>query len=849
MSSFAKVALSWLVMVNLAGCYKSNACVAEECDFADNDCDSRVDEAFVDVNGIYWTREHCGGCGIDCDDELPTAAATTCAVDIETETATCRVAQCPDGWHLVDERSCAPDQTVRCLPCLEDGDCDQRFPAARCVELEGEGSRCLEPCGAGCADGFVCTGTAETSVCIPESGVCACTEDVEGVEFACLLESPSSGVCAGIQQCTPTGLGECEAGLVEACNAVDDDCDDAIDEDFVDESGVYLNRLHCGECNEACVEPGPNMTAECVADAGAPTGAACEVECDEGFVDVDGLLANGCECELFDGTGEAPPVGSDADCDGDPDDDDAFIYVRTTGNDGDPGTLIRPKRTIQAAIAAGLSTGKDVLVAIGVYDGGLQVVGGVSVFGGYRTDFRERDPGLFPVVIEKRGGTPGVPVLTCTGVSAATEIDGFEIRGTDALVAGAGATAVYLDECGDSVMLRNLLVVAGRAADGARGESASDRVGDLGFGSLAELDGRDGTAGLPGTAAGTCTLISAGSGGVKACPAGDVSGGDGGDGDCPELSCTNGVPCGNSGCTDFMVGGVCDFDAMLDAAIPNPAPSDGAGAAPGTAGALTYDAPTNRGVCSFCDDNPTLQRVGVDGTDGMAGVDGSGGAGCSAGLDFDVVDGVITGDFGGEGTPGTDGSGGGGGSPGAGYAVIGGTFGVCADRSGGSGGGGGSGGCGAPGAAGGSGGGGSIGIAVRLRTGTSSGPVFDAVRVVTASGGRGGNGGVGSSGGAAGGGGNGGSASFWCARNGGRGGDGGRGGAGGGGGGGCGGGSHGVLIDGRGASPDAYAGSLSSAVIVEVTGVPGAGGSGGFAPNASGEDGASGDAAEIFVLR
>lgn len=848
MSSFAKSIALCFAATLAFGCYKTTKCEQESCDFSDNDCDTRVDEAFVDENGVYWTREHCGGCGIDCNAELPTAATTACAVDSESSTATCVVAECPEGWHQVDARSCAPDLTVRCLPCEEDRDCDVRLVGARCVELPGDGLRCLEPCTNGCVEGFACSGEADTSVCLPESGVCACTQAVEGVDFACLLESPTGDVCAGAQECLPTGLGECEAGLVEACNATDDDCDGEVDEEFVNESGLYVARLHCGECNEACVEPGPNMVARCLVDAGSPSGVSCEIECEEGFVDVDGLPANGCECERFDGTGEAPPVGSDADCDGDPDDDDAFIYVRTTGNDSDPGTLIRPMRTIQAAIAEGLASGKDVLVAVGTYDGGLGVVGGVSVFGGYRTDFRQRDPGLFPVVVERRG-VPGAPVLTCDDVTATTEIDGFEIRATEALVAGAGSTAVYLDQCGDGVVLRDLLVIAARAADGARGASSSDLVGDFGFGSLEELDGTDGDNGLPGTGGGACTPIAAGAGGTKACPLGAVSGGSGGGGDCPELSCTNGSPCGNSGCTDYTVDGECDFDAMLADAVSNPAPADGAGPAPGTAGAVTYNAPTNRGVCSFCDDNPTLQRFGRDGSDGAEGTDGAGGPGCDAAVSFDAASGLVAGLSGGTGTPGTDGSGGGGGSAGAGYAVIGATAGSCSDRSGGSGGGGGSGGCGAPAANGGFGGGASVGVVIRMRVGSATGPVFDDVRIVTASGGRGGDGGVGASGGAAGGGGNGGGTTFWCAKSGGRGGDGGRGGAGGGGGGGCGGASHGVFIDGRSATPDAYAGSLGAAVTVEATGVPGAGGSGGFAPNAAGENGTPGAGDDVFILR
>ena len=260
------------------------------------------------------------------------------------------------------------------------------------------------------------------------------------------------------------------------------------------------------------------------------------------------------------------------------------------------------------------------------------------------------------------------------------------------------------------------------------------------------------------------------------------------------------------------------------------------------AGVLTYNAPTDRGVCNFCDDNPTLPR------DSARGGDGSGGArryrAASAATTAPVLDSTTGLDLGRRRAPkarrARTARAVAARSAGSGYAVIGGTTSGCTDRSGGSGGGGGSGGCGAPGASGGSGGGTSTGIVVRLPAGSGSGPTFASTRVVTASGGRGGDGGVGADGGGGGVGGNGGVARFWCARTGGRGGDGGRGGAGGGGGGGCGGGSHAVYVVTGGADASAYGAALGMGLSIEETGVAGRGGSGGFSPGAPGTDGTDG---------
>ncbi len=832
-----------LAMLALSfGCYESRLCgEPESCNFDDDDCDRRIDEEFVNEAGVYDTLEHCGGCNVACPAVFPTAAETACEVDESAGSARCVIVACPDGWHRAGDGACAPDLPVLCLPCIDDADCALRMPGARCAELAGGALHCLPPCGEGaCAPGFSCEG----GFCAPSTGSCGCSEEALGVELACLFTRDESFACAATQRCTAEGLGACEPALEETCNTIDDDCDSEVDEIFRDDAGRYVDRLHCGACNVPCVEPGPNMVATCEPRGGASS--ECVVACLEGFVDVDGILANGCECERAGGDGPPPAVGGDGDCDGVPDETDDYVYVTTTGSDTSPGTLERPMRTPQAALARARAEGKDVLVARGVYDGRVALVGGVSLFGGYRPDFRDRDLELFPVVLEHTTGEPGEPVLVCRGVTAPTRVDGLSIRGSEATRAGRGSTAVFLDGCGPEVELSQLEILAGRGADGVRGASSSDRLAATGA-TLGDLDGIPGEPGAAGNDGAFCPRSPGGRGGPHVCPDGaDVSGGDGGATECSPVVCTNGRACGNSGCTDFTAGGVCDFDRMLSAAGPNPAGEIGRGPSPGVGGPLTYDAPTNRGVCSFCDDNPTLERNGGRGGDGADGVDGSGGLGCVAGPVFDPSTGRLGGASGTDGTPGTHGSGGGGGTAGAGYAVIGGTVGGCSDRSGGSGGGGGGGGCGAPAATAGTGGGASVGIVVRLAAGSGVGPELRDVRVVTASGGAGGPGGQGAAGGVPGSGSSGGGSRFWCARSGGRGGEGGRGGAGGGGGGGCGGGSHGVVVVRSGVDASAYVERFS--IAVDATGVAGRGGPGGFAPAASGGAGASGTADAVLVL-
>jgi hypothetical protein len=837
---YAWLALACLSAALLSGCPRVRRCGGiEACNGKDDNCDGRVDEGFLDERGRYVTSENCGRCGVSCDEVFPTATGTRC--DGTEEEPVCRLVNCGAGFHVVDDNTCVEDEVTLCLPCEVDSDCSLRAAGALCVELPDQ-RRCGIPCGPSvrCPRPFQC----DTSLgqCVPEGGFCACQGVTDPVEVACLARGTATNkYCAGVATCGVSGLSECTISSVESCDGEDDDCDGKIDEDFVDAQGRYVSRLHCGACNQPCAPPGDHYNATCTANA---TSATCQIACASGFVDVDGIQGNGCECQRFDGSNAPNASGGDNNCDGIIDDDSTYVHVSTGGNDNAAGSLRAPLRSIQAGIRRGAMESKAVLVAQGNYDG-FELVAGVNVFGGYRSDFGTRDPVLYAVVVEHQEPSDGAPVLSCRSIESSTALDGFTIVGQDAVSPGAGSTAVLLDGCGAAVKLSHVTVLAGRGADGARGIDAANRL-PAGVSSLADLSGVDGHVGTA-SQVNLCVRTPTGTlpGGAlaqKSCGSADISGGTGANAACIQLNCLPGQRCGNAGCTDFTVGGVCDYAAVLRAATANPAATAGRGAVPGASGAVTYSAPTTRSDCSFCDDNPTLPRLGEDGGDGQSGSAGAGGFGCSdSSIELDPITARGSAHTGSDGLGGSDGSGGGGGSSGSGYSVTGSATG-CSNVPGGSGGSGGSGGCGSPSGAAGKGGGASLGVVVRVNA-MGVGPTFDSVRVVTESGGRGGDGGIGAAGGRGGRGAAGGGSSFWCARSGGRGGDGGEGGAGGGGGGGCGGAAHASLL--TGSVSDGYRAQLQSSLVVEQAGVPGQGGRGGFSPGFSGGQGQAGADAQI----
>ncbi|MEM6366863.1 MAG: MopE-related protein [Myxococcota bacterium] len=768
----------------------------EICDGIDNDCDGEADEGFVDEQGRYSQVAHCGGCGRDCTALIPGAVELECR-----DEGSCTALSCVDGRvPALDGSQCLLRQDGLCEACGAGSDCP--LPGSACLDL-GEGEfACGRACGpAGdpdgdlgpCPEGFDCI----SGQCRPSSGTCRCGPGSEGAVRACAVD-----VCGGFEVCEagPSGFAwsSCDISAnIETCDALDNDCDGRVDEDFRDDDGRYVSDQHCGACNSDCTT---RFTVEdhalgaCGFDDGRPECviAACARETVEGvdfeFVDLNGLIDDGCECrrrvgvqvdapDVFDAFPDLGTAFDDADCDGVDGDRERAVFVSASAPAGGDGSQGAPLRDLSAGLSAlRQGQGDYVLVAEGVYDGGAQpwtLSGGDRLFGGYSTDFLRRDVVRFATALV--AASEVAVRVSPSDDGRVLDLVGFRIQGVAwSGAAGPGgdgrnSVALLVEGADESLRVANNLIVAGQGEDGARGSSGFDGG-----------NGRSGRAGIDQSqqfAPCTNAFTTGGQGGLNASCA-VANGRDGGDAGCPSFDFG----------TNPVRGGQAEFQS--------PVGGDGLGgfhwsyddiSGPGcnhiTESGFPSDFQSNNG------------QDGADGSDGGRGSDGEGCRGLFSAVEVGTR--LLAPTRGSSGRSGDAGGGGGGGGAGGGTAAF--PAGGCPRFDlGSTGGGGGAGGCGGePGGAGGPGG---LAVSLALRTPSTLGGVFGN-RLLRGVGGAGGSGGRGGEGGVGGLGGSGGLPTSFAGSTGGLGGDGGNGGPGGTGGGGCGGSSIGRLIFGDASLP------------------------------------------------
>jgi len=370
-------------------------------------------------------------------------------------------------------------------------------------------------CG-GC--GIVCSADNASSTCLAgQCAVASCEAGFDDCDLnpanGCEVELNSLDDCGGCGQVCgfENASALCDSGSCEfeACNAGFDDCNNSAVDGC--EINTDSNLSHCGGCGQVCALT--NAQTQCSA-------GACELAaCLNGWVDLNGNPADGCEYQCtFTSASDAPDsAGIDANCDGIDGEVARGIFVATTGSDSAAGTMNAPFATIARALTeAGNVSGLDhIYVATGQYDAQVTLVSGISIFGGYdAADGWKRNGGATSRIFY--AGT-SAPMFAVRGedINEPTTLGMLDIA-TGPVSSGNGNNfALFCKNC-TNLTIRNSRITSGKAGNGQDGRD--------GYSSPNSYNGNGGGSGsCDGSGWG-----SGGSGGYSFCSRPGGAGGRGG---------------------------------------------------------------------------------------------------------------------------------------------------------------------------------------------------------------------------------------------------------------------------------------------------------------------------------
>ena len=211
---------------------------------------------------------------------------------------------------------CMPRLVDICRPCEANTDCWTNGVDAgqACVQYGAAGNFCGGSCAgpADCPPNYLCLASTditgdESQQCVLADGECKCKQWFAdaGATSDCFVEN-EWGRCYGQRQCMAGGLTPCDASTpaTDSCNGKDDDCDGEVDEATSGAACWVINSFGACPGEEAC------STGELQCVGAEPHKEKCDGEdndcdgaVDEDFIDTDGDGLADCLESDIDGDG------------------------------------------------------------------------------------------------------------------------------------------------------------------------------------------------------------------------------------------------------------------------------------------------------------------------------------------------------------------------------------------------------------------------------------------------------------------------------------------------------------------------------------------------------------------
>ena len=494
-------------------------------DNIDNDCDGRVDE---DFNVGVACRAGVGAC--------ENVGQYICNPDNLTRTSCNAVA----GGASIEQ--CGD---------LVDNDCDGMVDEGFALGVPCQvGTGLCEQTGQLICDRDDLTGDPICDAVPLPSGEALCSSDEPPLTCGCINGEPDRpGICelcddnldndcdGEIDEGYPmigddceVGIGECRVQGVlicdpedrtrvrcnrdpamaqpELCDQRDNDCDGSVDEGW--DELVLEDPSNCGDCGIVCGVA--HSLTGCRPVAGDLRAECFIRECDNDWVDLNGVYADGCECNRTED--DVPDLlFADTDCDGvDGAEDDAVFVSTRFGDNNGTGGRDQPYETLDVALVVARQTQRDIYMDLGIYDlrgQTLTVPAGVDIYGGYNFD---RESGNWPRndrTINQTLIRGSAQLLRYENLDQPTRLGNVVLHASDALGDSLNSIAVVAVDVGDGhLMLRNVRLESGAGSQGDDGDDgvsiSQAQPGNTGTSFNQVPPGVGGTAGInPQCAAGT----------------------------------------------------------------------------------------------------------------------------------------------------------------------------------------------------------------------------------------------------------------------------------------------------------------------------------------------------------